>query len=201
MTTWRYKRKNAYALSRQLRRRFYKGAAIATLLYVILSLVKFHGQLSYLPYELAIIWAVFLLCYSSLKEVLRWNGVDDAKAFHGETWVALVIIGALWMILWNIGRVWIFHLTQIPFPEDYEAATVETIVLYTLSVTSSFLYKSRYREPEKQKLLRQKTRGGESPALNLATIAKKEFTAPNQEQKQKVEVRLTKTSALDEKDS
>jgi hypothetical protein len=139
----RNKRKNADALSKQLRRRFYKGAAIATTAYVVLSLIKFHGQLSDLPSQLAIIWAVFLVCYTTFKEVLRWNDVGDVDIYHGELWAGVVLAGAAWMITWNIVRSWVFNLEKIPFPSDYESAVIETIVIYVLSIGSSFLHKYR----------------------------------------------------------
>lgn len=138
----RHKRKTADARSRALRRRFYQGAAAATVAYVALSLVKFHGEFEYLSYELAVIWAVFLLCYTTFREVVRWNE-SDTQSYRGELWAALVVGAAYWMIIWNIMRAWVFHLPTLPFPAEYGAATIETIVLYTLSAISSFLYKRK----------------------------------------------------------
>ncbi|MDP2599026.1 MAG: hypothetical protein Q8P49_04300 [Candidatus Liptonbacteria bacterium] len=158
MPSRRNKRKNAYALSK-LRSRLYKGVAATTLIYVVLSIVRFHGEFSYLPYILAIIWAVSLLCYTSLKEVLRWNDVGETDVYHGELWASVVVAGAAWMIIWNVVRAWIFNLPTIAFPEDYEAVTIETIVLYTLSIISSFLYK--YKNAIGQPM-RQQVRGKSS---------------------------------------
>lgn len=138
----RYKRKTADARSRALRRRFYQGAAVATVVYVLLSLVKFHGEFEYLSLELAVIWAVFLLCYTTFREVVRWNEADT-QSYRGELWAALVVGGAYWMIVWNILRAWVFHLPTLPFPAEYGAATIETIVLYTLSSISAFLHKHK----------------------------------------------------------
>lgn len=142
----RYKRKSADALSRQLRRRFYIGSAIATCTYVALSIIKFYARVSYLAQELAIIWSVFLLCYTSFREVLRWNNVNDAEKHHGEIWVGIVLAGGAWMFLWNIGRSWFFRLPTVPFPEDYVVAIAETLVLYTLSSISSFLYRYKHKK-------------------------------------------------------
>src|SRR3989344_2142042 len=149
-----YKRKTPNDFSKRLKRRFYKIAAITTLVYVTLSLVKFHGELDYLPQELAIIWAVFLLCYTSFKEMLRWNNIEDTTTYRGGLWAALVMGGAIWMISWNIVRVWAFKLSSLHFPGDYQAATIETIVLYTLSIVSASLYKyhKAKRYPARQKM-------------------------------------------------
>src|SRR5579862_8608645 len=106
----RNKRKSRSELTQRLKRRFYKGAATATLIYVILSLIKFHGQFQYLPYELTVTWAVFLLCYTTLKEVLRWNDVNDEEIYHGELWAGLLLAGATWMLVWNLVRTWSLHL-------------------------------------------------------------------------------------------
>ncbi|GEM_PF-3733315 len=207
MSLRRDKRKNAYALSRELRRRLYKGVAFATLAYVALSLVRFHGRFPYLPYELAIIWAVSLLCYASLKEVFRWNDVGDEEVYHGELWAGLVLAGAAWMIAWNIGRSWIFNLPANPFPEDYGAATAETIVLYTLSIISSFLYKYKRttRQPVRQKTHVKIIRHGQKPLAavkNGFTGAEPVFTPTTTgkpAQNPNVEVVLTKAPAPDDK--
>lgn len=132
----------ADAQSRQLRRRLYKGAAIATLVYVALSIINFLLQFNALPYELAIIWAVVVICYATFREALRWNNLDDTN-YPGEFWAGLVVAGAIFMIAWNIGRGWLFRLPRIVFPQDYEAAVIEMIVLYTLSSISSFIYGRR----------------------------------------------------------
>ncbi len=163
----RHKRETADARSRLWRRRFYDGAAIATVLYVVLSIITFHGHLTYLPYELSLTWAVFLLCYTSFKEVLRWNNLNDTEPYRGEMWAGLVLAGALWMIAWNIGREWIFHLPHLPFPMDYEAATIETIVLYTLSIMSSIIYKRRNFRQGVHHRARNKVIHGEEKVLTL----------------------------------
>lgn len=137
----------ADARSRQLRRRLYRGAAIATLVYVALSIVNFLLQLTALPYELAVIWTVVIICYATFREVLRWNNLDDTN-YPGEFWAGLVVAGGIFMIAWNIGREWLFRLPHIAFPQDYEAAVIETIALYTLSGISSFVH-GRRRMPEK----------------------------------------------------
>ena len=144
MPSRQHRRKSPDDLGAKLKRRFYKGAAIATAAYVTLSLIRFHGEYSYLPYALAVIWAVFLLCYTTFKEVIRWSDVgDEEEVYHGEFWAGLVVAGMGWMIGWNIVREWAFHAPSLPLPEDYQAATIETIVLYTLSVISSLLYKHK----------------------------------------------------------
>lgn len=192
MPSKRYKRKSAYALSRQLRRRFYIAAAIATTGYVLLSLVKFHAQVSYLSQELAIIWAISLLCYASFREVLRWNDVDDRK-HRGEIWAGLVLVGAIWMVIWNIFRAWILHLPAIPFPGDYVAATGETIVLYTLSTLSSFLYERRESALRRRRKTTRKK-------LKLAVVIKNE-TVTKKAEIPEVGIVLTKSPAAEEKDN
>lgn len=194
----RQKRKDADARSRALRRRFYKGAAIATAVYVGLSLIKFHAQLPYLTYELVVIWAVFLLCYASFKEVLRWNDVDDPKSYDGDFWAALVVVGAVWMIVWNIGRVWIFHLGRLEFPHDYTAATIETIVLYTISGISAFLHKrSKLAEHARRRNIQRKKSVRATKRFAEAARTKTEIMlAPESE----IQVTLTSTPGLDEKE-
>src|SRR3989344_4030795 len=122
-------REKAEILSRRLKRRFYKGAAAATLIYVALSLLRFPGEIPYLPYMLAVVWAVFILCYTTFKEVLKWNDLNDkeSEAYHGEFWASVILAGAGWMIMWNIVREWVFNVQSHPFPEDYQAVVVETI--------------------------------------------------------------------------
>ncbi|HUZ92447.1 MAG TPA: hypothetical protein VNG29_00415 [Candidatus Paceibacterota bacterium] len=167
MPARRNKRNDAYALSRQLRRRLYNGVAVATLAYVVLSLIRFHGQFPYLSYELAIIWAIFLLCYATIKEVLRWSGEHEEETYHSELWAIIVLAGAAWMIGWNILRTWFLHLPSIPFPEDYEAAVIETMVLYTLSIISSSLYnKGAARRPR-----HHLARHGKSIGSEIKTVA------------------------------
>src|SRR3989344_4785187 len=164
-----YKRKTPNDFSKRLKRRFYRIAAITTLVYVTLSLIKFHGELDYLPHELAITWAVFLLCYTSFKELLRWNDIEDATTYRGGLWAALVMGGAIWMISWNIIRVWALNLPSLHFPGEYQAATIETIVLYTLSIVSASLYKYkktiRYpvRHKARGKFARQEQKAISSP--------------------------------------
>lgn len=192
----RYKRKSAYALSGQWRLRFYKGAAFATLAYVVLSLIKFHGQLSYLDYELAVIWAVSLLCYTSFKEVLRWNDVNDTNAYNGELWAGIVVGGALWMIIWNIVRAWAFNLPRMPLPTDYIAATAETIVLYTISVISSFLYKNKKltKQTARQKTHVKAVHQEQKPFQKAGVQPAAAEPAQNPE----VKVVLTKAEVLDD---
>ncbi len=196
MPVKRYRRKNASALSTALRRRFYKGAAVATLAYVVLSLISFHGQFSPLPYELAVIWAVFLLCYTTLKEMLRWNDFDDEEVYHGELWAGLVLTGAIWMIGWNIVRAWILHLPRIPFPSDYEGAAIETIVLYTLSIISSYLH--RYRRSS-GKFIHQKSRRSAHSQPKSTTQEKNEPITADPVQNPEIQAVLTKASAFDDK--
>ncbi|MEK9179824.1 MAG: hypothetical protein AAB897_00190 [Patescibacteria group bacterium] len=193
------KRNNrAHELSKRLRRRFYKGAAVATLAYVTLSLVSFHGELENLPFILAVIWAVFILCYTTFKEVLRWSDAGEEEIYHGEFWASLVIAGAAWMIAWNIGRAWFFHLAPLHFPEDYQAAAVETIALYTLSTISSFLYKYQKlrnldaRERSRARLLRLR-HGKIMEAQTATALAAK---APPQDQK--MEIGLAKAPMREE---
>jgi amino acid permease len=147
----RQRKLTADARSKQLRRRLYRGAAITTFVYVVLSIVNFLFQLTSIPYELAIIWAVVIICYATFREALRWNNIDDTN-YPGEFWAGFVVAGAVFMIAWNIGRQWIFRLPYFIFPQEYEAAVIETIVLYTLSGISSFIHerkrtrvKSRHR--------------------------------------------------------
>lgn len=172
------RRKHPYTLNKQLRRRFYNGAAIATLVYVLLSLVRFHGQFSYLPYVLAVIWAVFLLCYTTIKEAVRWSDIDDPETYRGELWAGIVIAGAAWMILWNIVRAWIFHLQTIPFPDDYQAAVIETIVLYTLSVISSLIYKYK-NKTAKATHRKKRHRMVHRPPKPLVALTNKPEAPPN----------------------
>ncbi len=194
------KQNKAYVLSKKLRRRFYRGAAVTTLAYVGLSLVSFHGEFSYFPYALAIIWAVFLFCYTSFKEALRWNNASDDEIYHGELWAALLLAGATWMIVWNIVRVWIFRLPSLHFPDDYQAAVLETIVLYTLSVLSSFLYKNRKLKEQSAKK-RAYTRAVHREASAIAVAAaKKQAEEIKPAQNQDLNVVLTKTSTLDKED-
>lgn len=187
MVQRRYKQKSEYALSKKLRRRFYKAAAIATVIYVMLSLTKFYGQYDFLSYDLAIIWAVFLICYTSFKEIIRWNHVSDNEYYNGELWAALVIAGLFWMIIWNAGRALIFHLPRLPVPEDYIAAAIETLVLYTLSTTSSYLYKNKgrigmeveERIQEGERLIEPKRT---APKIKIA-VAKQTYARGNQKTK------------------
>jgi hypothetical protein len=187
-------RKDADALRIRLKRRFYKGAAIATISYVALSLIKFHGQYSDLPSELAIIWAVFLLCYTTTKEIFRWSDVGDTEIYHGELWMGVLLAGAAWMIAWNIGRIWIYHLPRIPFPSDYESATIETIVLYTLSIASSYLYKyrrhPRYTHPRAH-------RAAHPEPIPVVAIKKDLASAQPAQDSDNVEVILTNAPASD----
>src|SRR6266478_3265080 len=104
----RHKKLTADARSKQLRRRLYTGAAITTLAYVALSIVNFLFQLTSIPYELAIIWAVVIICYATFREALRWNNIDDSN-YPGEYWAGLIVVGAAFMIAWNIGRQWIYN--------------------------------------------------------------------------------------------
>ncbi|OGY99112.1 MAG: hypothetical protein A2945_05345 [Candidatus Liptonbacteria bacterium RIFCSPLOWO2_01_FULL_52_25] len=187
-----YKHKTPNDLSKRLKRRFYKIAAITTLVYVTLSLIKFHGELSYLPNELAITWAVFLLCYTSFKELLRWNNIEDAATYRGGLWAALVLGGGIWMIAWNIVRAWAFNLPSFPFPAEYQAVTIETIVLYTLSLISASLYK--YRKGERY-TMRQKARG------RAMRQAKKDVVSAAPAQNTEIQAVLTKTTALDDKNN
>ncbi|MDO8536990.1 MAG: hypothetical protein Q7R94_01970, partial [bacterium] len=97
-------------------------------------------------------------------------------------------------------REWLFRLPHLPFPEDYTAATIETIVLYTLSIVSSFLY--RYKKLSRQtahkkihgKVIHQEAI--KSPALmkeGPSVVA-----AIESAQSPKVEVVLTKASTLED---
>src|SRR6266481_5758815 len=202
MVQRRHKRKNAYARTHELKLRFYKGAAIATSIYVVLSLIKFHGQYTYLPYELAVTWAVFLFCYATFKEVLRWNDGSEEETYYGELWMMILLSGAAWILVWNLVRVWVFSLPSIPFPEDYEAATLETIILYTLSVISSFLYKYNKavgRHPRRRPRARTSRADKNQVPLPVVAMAKAETSAP-QPPNQNMEVVLTNAKLL-EKDS
>ncbi|MDO8504756.1 MAG: hypothetical protein Q7S36_02785 [Candidatus Liptonbacteria bacterium] len=199
MYSRRKKRKTAYAVNKRLRRKLYYGAAIATSVYVVLSLIRFHGEFAYLPYVLALIWAVFLLCYTTIKEVFRWNDAEDKEIYHGELWAGLVLAGAAWMIIWNLARAWIFHQPSIPFPEDYAGATVETIVIYTLSIISSFAHK--YKTGSAQFMRRRKHRKPVRRALAPSAPDKSGLMNTNQAQNPEVEVVLTKTGAPDGKNS
>lgn len=192
----RNKRANAYAADGQLRKRLYKGAAIATLGYVGLSLVSFYGQFPHFPYALSVIWAVSLICYTSLKEIFRWNDAEDTGVYHGELWAGIVLAGALWMILWNVGREWIFHMPSIPFPGDYTGATLETIVLYTLSVVSAFLHKSKKHSLQQA---RKKTRGKKRRVLKSSAIAKNGLVGTESVQNSNPQAVLTKAETLDNK--
>lgn len=198
MSSRQHRRKNADTPSRQLRRRFYKGAAIATVSYVALSLVRFHGEYSYLPYALAVIWAVFLLCYTSFKEVLRWSDAgDEEEVYHGEFWAGLVVGGMAWMIAWNIIREWAFRAPSLPLPEDYQAATIETIVLYTLSTISSLLYKHGV---EKRRSGRQRTRARMVRVVsNSPAETRNEPMVVKPTKNQDVEIILVKDSKPDTK--
>ena len=192
-----HKRKNTYDLRKRLKRRFYKVAAIATLVYVTLSLIKFHAELHYLPHELGLTWAVFLLCYTSFKELLRWNDVEDTETYRGGLWAALVIGGAIWMIGWNIVRVWAFRLPMLPFPDDYQAATIETIVIYTLSLISSFLYKHKQ---EQRNGMRQRVRAKTAYRERTRGASQKNDAASARSiPSPQVEVVLTEASTLDNK--
>lgn len=200
MPSRRYKRKSAHDLSKQLRRKFYRVAAIATLVYVALSLVGFHAGL-YVPQILGIMWAVFLLSYTSFKEAIRWNNAGDEEVYRGELWAGLVLTGAVWMIGWNIGRTWFFNLPSVALPDDYEAAVIETIVLYTLSVISSFLYK--YRKLKKgavhQKILGKKAR--RIPSIPKPAItAEKKLSGVEPAQNPNIEVVLTKAPTPEKED-
>lgn len=198
MQSKRYKRKTAYALSRQLRRRFYIGAAIATSTYVLLSLVKFHAQVTYLANELAIIWAVSLLCYTSLREILRWNAIDE-REHRGEIWAAVVVAGALWMMAWNMFRTWILHLSAYPFPEDYLGATAETIVLYTISVLSSFLYK--YKKRRAGQHAHKRMHGKAEVVISKSAPATKSEQAEKPVKVPEVSMVLTKSPPSEEKEN
>lgn len=193
-----HKHKTTHDFSKRLKRRFYKIAAIATLVYVTLSLVKFHGELSYLPQELGITWAVFLLCYTSFKEMLRWNNIEDAATYRGGLWAALILGGGIWMISWNIARVWAFSLPSLSFPGEYQAAVIETIVLYTLSLISAALYKyrrdERYGEREKA---RGRTIRHDQKAI---PAAKTGVTDTGPARQPEIQAVLTQATTLDDKD-
>jgi hypothetical protein len=194
------KRKTTYDSNKNLKRRFYKGAAIATLVYVTLSLIKFHGQFPYFPYELTTTWAVFLLCYTSFKEMLRWNDIDDGETYHGGLWTLLVLGGAIWMITWDVIRTLGFHLPSIPFPDDYQAATIEAIVLYTLSIISSLVYKQN--KAKRHALRQQKTRVKTVRQKQAPSIAAKNDVAADMRPAQNSEIQavLTKATSLDGED-
>ena len=193
-----YKRKTPNDFSKRLKRRFYRIAAITTLVYVTLSLIKFHGELDYLPHELAITWAVFLLCYTSFKELLRWNDIQDATTYRGGLWAALVLGGGIWMVSWNIVRVWAFNLPSIPFPEEYQTATIETIVLYTLSLISASLYK--YKKAERHAGYQRARTRTVRQAQKPIPATKTGVVDAGPRQRPEVTAVFTKASTTDEKD-
>ncbi|MDO8516247.1 MAG: hypothetical protein Q7S28_03290, partial [bacterium] len=81
----------------------------------------------------------------------RWNDLGDDEIYHGEMWTAVVLAGWVWMMAWNFARTWLFKVESIEFPEDYQFAAMETIVMYTLSAISSFLHKYKAAPAAKPK--------------------------------------------------
>lgn len=194
--TGRQRKLTADARSKQLRRRLYAGAAIATFAYAALSIVNFLLQLTSLPYELAVVWAVVIICYATFREALRWNDIDDSN-YPGEFWAGFVVAGGIFMIAWNIGREWFFRLPYFAFPQDYEAAMIETIVLYTLSGISSFIYTrkrshARSRHKMHPKILREE---------KIFSIAPQAMPATEMEPESEIKTTLVSAKTLDEKNN
>jgi hypothetical protein len=130
---------------------------------------------------------------------LRWNDVDDEDAYRGELWVWIVLLGAVWMIAWNIVHSWMFNTESIPFPEDYESVAIETLVLYTLSTASYFFYRYNkvVHQPEHHRR-RGRTIAREQAPQQTAAVAQNALASSKPAQNPTPEVILTKAPTQNE---
>lgn len=121
----------------------YRVLGLLTIVYIILQLIQFYCQFKDPPCEFRWFWMVSLLGYVLLKEVFRWNDVEESTARWGEVYVILVIGSFLLMQGVNIVRLWAYGMPNLVLPDGALEGALEALVLWVGSTISAATHHSK----------------------------------------------------------